>query len=231
MGRTLAEVLPLALGAAVSPLLLTATLLVLSGRDRPLARGFAVALGAALPLAALGAIGLIAFRHTVQPDGGGSHSEASAWIDLGLGLLLLVLAAVELRRRPAEKPDAEKPAPQSQSGLWRSALLGLGMMLTNFTTAILYIDAVKEIARSGIEASEQLIVLAAVLAVTLIPVLVPVLAYAIAPGAASRVLGRLGDWVEGHRRAISIALLLGFGLYLTLKGVAELSRALTSTVA
>ncbi|MGZ5341211.1 MAG: GAP family protein, partial [Solirubrobacterales bacterium] len=154
---------------------------------------------------------------------GGSDSEASAWLDLGLGLLLLALAALELRRRPAGKQSATAETPAPRSRVWRSALLGMGMMLANFTTAILYIAAVKEIARSGIEASERLLVLAAVIAVTLIPVLVPVLAYGIAPGPASRVLGRLGDWVEGHRRTISITLLLGFGLYLTLKGLIGLS--------
>ncbi|MGZ5308801.1 MAG: GAP family protein [Solirubrobacterales bacterium] len=148
MGNLLPGVLPLALGAAISPLLLTATLLVLSGKDRPLARGFAVALGAALPLVALGIFGLVAFSSTGQPGGGGSDSEASAWLDLGLGLLLLALAALELRRRPAGKQSATAETPAPRSRVWRSALLGMGMMLANFTTAILYIAAVKQIARS-----------------------------------------------------------------------------------
>jgi len=185
----------------------------------------AVALGAAVPLLALGLAGLVLFRHTVAHTSSASHSSASAWIDIGLGVLLLLLAARVLRRTPTaheKQHEGAAAAAPPGSSLGRSALLGLGMMATNFTTVVLYLDAVKEIARAQVAASGRLGALAALLVISLLPVLAPLAAYAAAPGAASRVLTPLGGWVRARSRAIGIAMLLGFGVYLVAKGVAAL---------
>ncbi len=221
LGELIRDVLPLALGAAVSPLLLTATLLTLSSRERPLAKATAVALGAAVPLLALGIVGIVAFSHTVAADGSSSHAERSAWIDLALGALLLLLGVRQLLRRREEGPaQATDPGEGSSShGLGRSALLGFGMMLTNFTTAILYVAALKLIGRADVGTGDHVVALAVLLVVTLLPVLLPLASYAIAPGPASRILGPFGAWVGRHKGTVGIVFLLGFGSYLLIKGL------------
>ncbi len=224
MGELLKDVLPLALGAAVSPLLLTGVLIVLSSKDRPLARGAAVAAGAAVPLLVVGLVGLAVFTGTVSPEPGNSHSTDSARIDVALGAILLLLGVRGLRRTPTahEKSSDGASDAASQPGLAKTALLGFGMMATNFTTAVLYIAAVKEIAHAGVETAEELGVLAILLTITMIPVLVPLLVFTVAPDAAGRMLTPIGAWVRARSRPIGIALLLGFGAYLLVKGLTGL---------
>lgn len=48
---------------------------------------------------------------------------------------------------------------------------------------------------------------------------VPFLFYAIARRPASRALGRLGDLVKNHSRAISFVVCFGFAIFLRVKGL------------
>jgi hypothetical protein len=223
MGELLRDVLPLALGAAVSPIFLTGTLVVLSGRDRPLVKGLALAAGAAVPLLLLGLVGLALFAG-VQPEPGNSHAEDSARIDMALGATLLLLGLRMLKRTPTahEKRSETAPDAAKQTGLLKTALLGFGMMATNFTTAVLYIAALKLIARSDVDTAGQLGALAMLVVITLMPVLIPLAIYAVAPEAANRVLTPLGAWVRARSRPIGIAMLIGFGIYLLVKGLTGL---------
>src|SRR5438105_560231 len=96
MGPLLGEVLPLALGAAISPVLFLLQLSTLSGQ-RPLARGSALAAGAAIPLLAIGALGVaLGVGNALS-----GHPTVKAGIDIALGAVLLGLAARTAFRTPA----------------------------------------------------------------------------------------------------------------------------------
>ena len=72
MGPLLAAVLPLALGAAISPTLLALQLLVLSGTTHRLARAWALVAGSALVLAAFSLLCVTALSR-VRPGHGTSR--------------------------------------------------------------------------------------------------------------------------------------------------------------
>ena len=102
--------IPLALGAAVSPVLLFGAIAAMTG-ERPLARGAAFALGAALPLAALTAIALLLGRALSLPE---ASDPVKGAIDIGFGALLVVLGARALR--PSPKPAEPKHRAEGSPG-------------------------------------------------------------------------------------------------------------------
>jgi Sap, sulfolipid-1-addressing protein len=94
-GSLLAIVVPLALGAAISPTLFALEVLVLSGRRHPVARAWALAGGAAATLIAFSVLGLTLLKNL--HSGRHNRSPADASIDLVAGALLTLLAARALR--------------------------------------------------------------------------------------------------------------------------------------
>jgi hypothetical protein len=214
VGTLLAETLPLALGAAVSPVLFLLQLTTMTG-PRPIARGAALALGAAVPLAILSAVAVSV--------GSGSDSlrhdtTIKAALDLSLGALLLLLAL----RTAMRPPKARAPESGRAPSLRRSFLLGVAGMATNASTIVLYLAALKLIAASDVGDVAKAAVTVVVFAIAMAVVLVPLALTAIAPGPAGRVLGVTGTWMSAHRRAIGIVLLVVFGTWLTAKGVRAL---------
>ena len=213
MGTLLSQVIPLALGAAISPVLFLLTLTTLTG-ERPLVRGLALIAGAAVPLVLLGAFAFaIAGKlHT--------SSTTKAVVDLALGVLLLLVGVRGLVRPPsAPKPDAK---PKRPAGPARSFALGFGAMVTNVTTLALYIPAMKLIATSHVSDADRLLAHAIVLLIALAPAVVPVALVAVAPGSSRRVLDALARFMTEHRGAIPVVLGFGFGAWLIVKGLGAL---------
>jgi threonine/homoserine/homoserine lactone efflux protein len=214
LSSLLAETIPLALAAAVSPVVFLLQIATLTG-ERRLARGAALAAGAALPLLAV-AILVVSVGEAVSLP---SSPTAKGVIDIVLGCLLLALAVVTIARPPSQD---EKPKRSAPAGLGRSFALGAAAMATNVTTFAFFVPAVKQIASSSLDLGERASVGVVTLAITLIPALVPLVLSAAAPGAAGRALSAVGRFMHDHNRATRIVLGLGFGAWLVLKGIGEL---------
>lgn len=212
MGQLLAQTIPLALGAAISPVLFLLQLTTLTG-PRPVARGAVLALGAAVPLALISASALFAGSSSSLPK----DSTIKAALDLGLGAVLLAFGLRALIRRPAER----KPKPAHEPSLPRAFLLGVAGMATNFSTFALYVPALKLIAASRVGDASKGLAGLIVFVLTLAFVLVPLALTVFAPGS-ERVLGAIGGWMSAHRRAIAVVLTMGFGIWLVAKGALAL---------
>jgi hypothetical protein len=212
VGALLAQTIPLALAAAISPVLFLLQLTTLTG-PRPVARGTALALGSALPLALVSAAAVFAGSSSALPK----DSTIKAALDLGLGAVLLALGLRSVLRMPA----APKPKPARDPSLRRAFLLGVAGMATNVSTFALYIPALKLIAASHVGDVGKGLAGLVVFVVTLAFVLVPLALTVLAPGS-ERVLGAIGGWMSAHRRAIQVVLTLGFGIWLAAKGALAL---------
>lgn len=219
-------VLPLALGAAISPTVLTAGILVLSGKAHPLARFVFYTLGTATMVAAIGIVGLLTLDATVSSAQHGP-SRASAIIDLSIGALLLALAVRILVRGPigkrSRKPDDSEHGAGQAPHPGRYYVLGLVMMATNFTTLALYLPLLKQIVRSGASTFSQISTLVISDAIILAPVLLPLAAYLLAPKRAAAMLASLNGFVQRNGKYVSATLAAGFGIYLAAKGIDRLS--------
>ena len=210
MSSLLREVIPLALGAAISPVIFLLQLNTLTG-ERPIARGSALTAGAALVLIVFSTVGVL-----VGDTGFSTNDTLKAAINLGFGVLLVAVGLRALVRPPKPKEPKTDAKPPSIGG---SFLAGAGGMASNLTTFALYVPALALIAGSGLPLRQQGIVSLVILLITLMVAWVPLLLAAVVPGASTRLLPWLGGWMNANNRWIQVVLGFGFGIWLLIKGV------------
>jgi hypothetical protein len=205
------RVLPLAIGAAVSPVVLVCQLLNLSSPRRALVRSGAFLLGCTLVvflwLLCAGWIASLLPMTQRGPDPIAAAFDA---------MFALVLSALGQRIIKQPRPVEPRPAPE---GLMAPALSGLALMGCNLSSLVLFLPAVQDITRAPLAgtawwAAALLLVLITLLPAWLPPVLVLVL------GARGRgVLARLSSWVVPRQRAISASVCFVLALVLALRAL------------
>jgi hypothetical protein len=210
MSSLLRDVVPLALGAAISPVLFLLQLNALTG-TRPIARGSALTAGAAIVLIVGSTVGVL-----LGGTGFSERETLQAVINIAFGVLLLAVGLRALLRPPKPKPTEPDARPKSV----RSAFLaGAGGMATNVTTFALYIPALALIAGSNLPLGQRGLAGLIILLITLMVAWVPLVLAAAVPGASTRLLPALGGWMTANNRWIQVVLGLGFGVLLIAKGV------------
>jgi threonine/homoserine/homoserine lactone efflux protein len=207
----LREVIPLALAAAISPVIFLLQLNTLTG-DRPVARGAALTAGAAIVLIVVSTIGVL-----VGDTGFSTNDTLKAGINIAFGVLLVAVGLRALVRPP--RPKAPTTADAKPSSIGRSFLAGAGGMASNLTTFALYTSALALIAGSGLLLRQQGLAALTILLITLMVAWVPLVLAAVVPGASTRLLPRLGGWMTANNRWIQVVLGFGFGIWLLVKGV------------
>jgi integral membrane sensor domain MASE1 len=190
MGNLLAAVLPLAVGAAVSPTLLALQLIVLSSPTSRLARAWALVAGSALVLAAFSLLCATALAR-VRPSHG-HKSVTDAVVLIASGVLLAGLAIRSRVRRP---------------------------MVVNFSTLLLVLAAVHEITHSTADTTARAAAFVVLYLIVLLPVLVPVVAAQVLGDRADHALDVTHRWVGRNARTIGTVIEAVFAVYLVVKGV------------
>ncbi|MTB88845.1 GAP family protein [Aeromicrobium senzhongii] len=215
MLSVLALVIPLSLVGAVSPVMMTEQTVLLSGRNgRRIAGCYALGVGGTL-LVLLSALVLFG-RSIALPE----EPRLSASLDVGLGVLLLLIAAVLRYRRPR----TPKPKKSHDRGLGPSAALGFGVfsMATNFTTLAVMVPVAKEIAASHIDVLERLIVVAIVTVLGAVPAWLPLAMTLVAPQPTRRLLQALSDFIDAKGRLVTVLILTAGGLFLVGRGIVHM---------
>jgi cytochrome c biogenesis protein CcdA len=213
MSTLLSEIVPLALGAAISPVIFLLQLTTLTG-PRPIARGSALTTGAATALIVVSTIGVL-----VGDTGFSTRETLQAAINIAFGALLMAVGLRALLRPPR---PTEHQADERAPSVHGSFLAGIVGMASNVTTFALYIPALALIAGSGLPLRQQGIAALIILAITLMVAWVPLVLAVVVPGASSRLLPWLGSWMTEHNRWIQVVLGFGFGIWLSAKGVVGL---------
>jgi Sap-like sulfolipid-1-addressing protein len=128
MGQAIGQVLPLAVAAAITPVPIIASVVLLL-TPRAAATGTPYVVGCLLGLIALGAIVLL----IAHPADASSNGQPATWVsllELALGILVLLVTLRRWRSRPHH--DADPPTPkmdgndrvvQRRQGVCRRALL------------------------------------------------------------------------------------------------------------
>ena len=217
MGSLLGLVLPLAAGAAVSPTLLAVQLVTLSRRNRPLARAWVVAAGAATVLAGFAVAALLLAKST---GGSQSPSEAGAIVKLAAAGLLVTLGVRTLLRGP-RPAKAERVGPHP---LRQAAVVGAVLMLTNFSTIALFFPAMHAIGISTVAFADKAIAFALLYLITLLPALLPPLAVTLLGTRATPALQALNRFFVRHHRSIDAGICLAFAALLAVAGLHALLR-------
>lgn len=213
MSSLLAETVPLALAAAISPVLFLLQLNTLTG-PRPISRGAALTAGAAVVLIVVSTIGV-----ALGGTGFSGRETLQATINILFGVLLILVGLRALLRPPKPKPPEPDEKPK---GVGRSFVAGAAGMASNVTTFALYIPALALIAGSGLPPGQRSLAGLIILLITLMIVWVPLVVAAVVPGATTRLLPALGGWMTRNNRWIQVVLCFGFGIWLLVKGVTSL---------
>ena len=212
MGKAIGDMLPAAVGVAISPLPIVAVVLMLV-TPRGRANGPAFLLGWVVGIAAAGTILLL-----IAGSGGASdQGEPATWVDwlkLVLGVLLLLLAFRQWRGRP--HGDQEPVTPK-----WMGALeaftppkaTGAGIVLSavNPKNLLLIVAGAAAIAQTGISAGEQAIALTIFVVIASIGVASPVVIYFSLGDRSREILDRLKTWMAHNNSVIMAVLLLVIG--------------------
>lgn len=220
MAELLASILPLALGAAVSPTVAALVIAVLARGEDAVRRGVALTLGAAIPLVVIALVVLLTLHASVAADGASKHRATGGVVDLVAAAALgyLGLRALQPTSTPQEQQAAR--AERAPGGPGRYVALGAGVMLVNFSTLALFVPAVKDIGRADdVALAGELAAFLLLLAVVLVPAWVPVALRAAFPARAERLLQPLGGWMHDHRRALGGGVSAVFAVYLFVRGV------------
>ena len=225
MGDAIGQVLPLAVGVALSPLPIVAVVLMLV-TPRARVSGPMFVVGWLVGLAAVGALALgLAGPADATDDG-----DPATWVGvvkLALGVLLLLLAVKQWRARP--RADGETSMPT-----WMNAIdsftpmkaLGAGALLSgvNPKNLLLSVAAATAIAQTDIAGNEQAVSYAAFAVIATLGVAAPVAIYFALGDRSGAVLDKLKTWMTRNNTTILTVLLLIIGVKLIGDGISALSK-------
>lgn len=223
MGDVGGQILPIAVGVALSPVPIIAVVLMLT-TDRGRVNGPAFVLGWIAGLAVAGTAILLLAGQADASDGG----EPATWVGvlkLLLGLGLLALAVKQWRGRPADSEVAELPSwMQKIDGFapGRALALAVALAAVNPKNLLLTVGAATTIAHAGLEAGEQAVALGVFILVASLGIGAPVAIYFALGEKSASLLGGLKDWMAHNNAAIMTVLLLVLGAKLLGDGITAL---------
>lgn len=224
MGAVIGDLLPFALGVAVSPIpIIAVILMLLAPRAGGTSAGFGLGWLAGIVVVTTVVV-LVAGGAGAGTDEGGP-STASSWIKLLLGVLLLALAVREWRQRPRPGEDAVLPKWMAAiDGFTPVKATGLGFLLSalNPKNLLMCIAAGLTIGAASLGAGQSVAAVAVFTVIAASTVLVPVVAYAVAKDRMRGPLDELKVWLQANNAAVMSVLILVIGTVLVGKGLGGL---------
>ena len=212
LSQAIGDLLPAAAAVALSPIPIIAIVLVLdSARAR--VNGPAFAVGWVAGLTAVSVVVVLVASGASDPD-----SPAATGVNgtlAAIGVLFLVMAARQWRKRPKKGETAEMPS-------WMATIdsispikaLGLGVALSalNPKNLALTLAASASIAQAGLDAPDETIAIAVFVVIGSLTVAGSVLFFLVAPTQAARPLGTVRQFMADNNATIMMVILLLLGL-------------------
>lgn len=224
MGQAIGEVLPSAIGVAISPVpIITLILLLLTARARSNALAFLI--GWIAGLAVVGAIVLLA-ADAAAAEAEDELSTASSVIEVVIGAAFLLFAVWRWKSRPKLGKEPETPKWMSSiDSLTPVMAFGLGVLLSGVRPKnfLLTLTASLTIAQAGLNSVESGTSLVAFIAIASAPVAIPALLYFALSARAEEILNRWKSWLTENIATVLIGASLVVGVALIPKGVAGLT--------
>ncbi|MEU1983959.1 GAP family protein [Nocardia sp. NPDC019395] len=216
MGNVLGDLLPLAIGVAISPIpIVAAILMILSAQAGSAGRGFALGWVAGIAAATL-IVTLLA-----GPLGGSDDREpsaAGAWLKILLGILLLALAVVQWRTRDDhEVPGWMRAVDELTVG--RAAGMGVLLSAVNPKNLLLCLSAGLVIGSSGTGFGGQVVAIVVFTVFAASSVLAVILGYTLAADRLRAPLEQLRTLLQDNNHIVLAIVLLLMGAVLLGKGI------------
>jgi hypothetical protein len=224
VGQGISEVLTFAVAVAISPIPIIAVILMLfSARAR--VNGPAFLVGWVVALAAVSTI-VYVVAHDGNVATSSTASESVSWGKILLGVVLLLLARRNWRKRPAAGEEPAMPkwmAHVDSLSPLKAAGLGVVLAAVNPKNLILAMGSAAGLAQLGLTTTDAIVATAVFVAVASLTIAGPVL-YALFGGARARTsLDSAKEWLGAHNAAVMAVLFLVFGVDLIAKGLPPLT--------
>jgi len=215
MGEAIGQMLPFAVGIAISPIPIVAIVLML-GTQNAKSDSLSFLVGWIVAMALAGAI-LLSVIGSGDPTDNGAPADWSSSLKLILGIVLLGLAVKQWRGRPGPGEDAPMPKwMDAVEGFTPAKSAGLGVVVSvvNPKNLILVIGGATAIAETDVSGADQTIAWAIFILIATIGVAAPVVIYFVMGDKADDILADLKAWMARHNAAIMAVILVIIGVKL-----------------
>jgi threonine/homoserine/homoserine lactone efflux protein len=219
LGQTIGNLLPFALGVALSPIPIVAVVVML-GTPKGRTNGPAFAVGWVIGLTAVSIVVLVVAGGAATRDS--TTATTVQWGNLLLGVQLLVLAGRKWRGRPRDGEAAELPGwMEAVDSFSAGRSFGMGLLLSavNPKNLALTAAAAAAVAQSGMDAvgeTEAVIVFVVLGSATVVGLVV---LYLVGGERAAGTLDSVKSFMVAHNDAIMFVILLLFGAKLVGDGL------------
>ena len=215
MGAVIGEILPLAIGIAISPIpIIAAILMLFSPHARSTSTGFLIG----WIIGIIVATGIFTALAGVL-DTDDSSSTGISWVKVGLGVLLLLVGLRQWRGRGGTHETPKWMAAIDNFNFVKA--LGLGFLLSaiNPKNLIMAVGAGVSIGSAGLSVSSEIVAVLVFTVIAASTVAVPVIAYLVAADKMRGPLDRLKAWLQANNATVMAVLILVIGVVLIGKGV------------
>lgn len=215
LGSEIAELVPLALVIALSPLSIIPGILMLhTPKPRPTSVAFLI--GWTIGIAAVTAAFLLL---SDALDGVERQPSWAPYVRLGIGVLLICFGIYRwvTRKRSAHTPGWMRSL--TSVGPSRAAITAVVLVVVNVKVLLMCVAAGVAIGTSELDNTTSWAAVAAFTAISASTVALPVLTYLVAGEKLDEPLNRLKTWMEEQHAALVAGILVVLGLMLLYKGI------------
>jgi len=220
VGTAIGQILGVAVGVAISPIPIIATILMLFS-NRAKSNSVAFLVGWIFGLVAVATVIL-----RVGFEGSDGTSDVTGWIKAAIGVVFLLLAVKQWRDRPRE--GEEPPMPTWMASIDRFTAVksfGLAALLSgvNPKNLGLTIAAASSIGAAGLTGSEEAVVVAVYVLIASCTLMVPVIGYLVAGDRMRPALDAMKAWLLANDATVMSVLFVVLGAKLLGDGISVLA--------
>jgi threonine/homoserine/homoserine lactone efflux protein len=224
LGQAIGDLLPLALGIAISPIPIIAVILMLFS-ERARANSAMFLLGWITGVLGGMVILLIIANTQDLTQSNGQPDDSVSTIKLVLGALLIFAALRQWQKRPKEGETPTLPQYlQAVDTLTPLKALGLGVILAavNPKNLMMLVAGAITIAQADLSDNDTVIAVIVFVVIAISTVTVPVVLYNVMGTRAQPILDSMRTWLAANNAAVMAVLLLVIGVVVIGKGIAPI---------
>ncbi len=215
-GSELAELIPLALVVALSPLSIIPAVLILH-TQRPRPTGLAFLLGWLLGLFGLttlfiGISGLLGGM-------GGKPPDWASWLRIAIGAALIAFGVFRWLTRHSKPHQMPGTRHITEAGPAKALIIGVLLTIVNVKVLFICAAAGLAIGTAGLEGHQTWVAEIFYVVIAASTVALPILAYAVSGDRLDPTLVKLKGWMEKHNSALVAMILIVIGLLVLYKGL------------
>ena len=218
MNGVIGDILPLAIGVAISPIpIIAAILMLFSAHAATTSSGFLVGWIAGIVVA-------VALFTALAGSIGGDGPQAAwvGWTKILLGVLLVVVGIRQWRGRHEQHGPPKWMSAIDRMGFGQALGLGFALSAINPKNLLIAVAAGLAIGSAGLPSGSAIVAIAIFTVIAGCTVAVPVVAHAVAENRMRKPLDEAKAWLQTNNATVMAVLILVIGTMLIGKGLGSL---------